>query len=154
KARRIERVEHALQRRLRQRTYKIQGSLLKSANRFECLFRFLLRASECPDDAAHFFHVQMFRERRSRRHSEKSKEAIQIIGRSGNQLTLPFHYVGRFAQFVEHWAAINHVDWMELECERSDHTEISATPAKRPEQVGILIRVRLNKLAAGQHNIG
>src|SRR5438034_10159671 len=68
----IQRVEHTLQSRLRQRTYKIERSLLESADGLERFLGFALRAGIGPNDAAHFFHVQMFRERRCRRHGEKS----------------------------------------------------------------------------------
>lgn len=43
---------------------------------------------------------------------------------------------------------------MQLERERSDHPEISATTAKRPEQVRIFINARLNKIAVRQYDIG
>src|SRR5262249_16247619 len=72
-ARRIQGVEHALQRRMRNRTYKIERWFLESAYRLENFFCFLLRSGVRPDDTAHFFHVQMLRERRCRRHSEKGK---------------------------------------------------------------------------------
>ena len=93
----IQRVEHALQRRLRQRTYKIESRLLESADGFKCFFGLALWPGTGPNYAAHFFHVQMFRERRRGRHGKKSKKAIQIIRSSGNQVAIPFHYVGRFA---------------------------------------------------------
>ena len=118
------------------------------------LLRFLLGPGVCPDDAAHFFHVQMFRERRSGRDGEKGKEAIQIIGRRWNQFPIPFHYVGCFAQFVEHWPAIDRVDRVQLERERRDDSEISATAAKRPEQVRVLISAGFNKISVGQYDIG
>src|SRR4029077_14400466 len=76
KAGRVQRIEHALQSWLRQATYKIERRLLESANRLERLLAFILRPRVCPDNAAHFFHVQMFRERRRRRDREKGEKAI------------------------------------------------------------------------------
>src|SRR4029077_9227157 len=75
-ARRIKGVEHALQSWLGQRTYKIERGFLESPNRLECLLCFLLRPGVCPDNAAHFFHVQMFRKRRRGRDGEKGEKAI------------------------------------------------------------------------------
>ena len=74
--RRVQRVEHALQRRLRQRTYKIESRLLESADGLECFFGFRVRPDIRPNHAAHFFHVQVFGERRCRRHGEKREKAI------------------------------------------------------------------------------
>src|SRR6266568_2735132 len=62
--RRIQSVEHALQSGLRQRTYKIEGGLLKSTDGPKCFFGFRLRPSIGPNDTAHFLHVKMFGERR------------------------------------------------------------------------------------------
>ena len=42
---------------------------------------------------------------------------------------------------------------MQLERKRSHHAEISATAANGPEQVGIVIRIRLYKFPIGQHDI-
>src|SRR6266496_4238492 len=72
----IQRVEHALQRRLRQRTYKIESRLLESADGLEWFFGFRLRAGIRPNHAAHFFHVKMLRKRWCRRHGEKREKAI------------------------------------------------------------------------------
>src|SRR5262249_44821819 len=73
---RIKRVEHALQRWLRQRSDEIERRLFECPDRFECFFCFLLWSRVCKDYTAHFFHVQMFGERRSWRNGEKREEAI------------------------------------------------------------------------------
>src|SRR5439155_8015021 len=64
---------------------KSRAGFLKSADGLECFFCFRLRADIGPNYAAHFLHVQVFGERRHRRHSEKSKETVQIIGSCCNQ---------------------------------------------------------------------
>src|SRR5437867_8661543 len=97
---------------MRNRTYKIECRFLESPDWFKCFFRFLQWPSVCPDHAAHFFHVQMFGKRRSRRHSEKCKEASQIIGSRRNKLAIPFHDIRCFAQLIEHWSSIENVDRM------------------------------------------
>src|SRR5262249_14262176 len=94
---RIKRVEHALQRRMRDRTYKIERWFLESAYGLERFFRFFVRSSVRPDDAAHFFHVQMFGERWSWRNGEQGEKATQIIGRGRDEIAVPFHHVSRFA---------------------------------------------------------
>ena len=100
-----------------------------------------------------FFHVQMFGERRSWRHRKKGEEAIQIIRRRRDQIAIPFHHVGCLAQFVEHWAAIERVDRMQLERERRDDAKIAAAAAKRPEQIRIFIGVGFHKFAVRQDDI-
>ena len=152
--RRIKRIEHALQRRLRQRPDKIQRRLFEGPDRLECFFCFLLWPGICPDDAAHFFHVQMFGERRSRRDGEKREEAIQIIGRRRDQIAIPFHHVGCFAQLVQHRAGIERVDRMQLERKRGDDAKIAAAAAKRPEQIGIFVGIGFYKFAVRQYDIG
>src|SRR5436190_24112611 len=95
----------------------------------------------------------MFGERRSWRHSEKGEEASQIIGRRWNQIAIPFHHIGCFAQFVEHRTAIDGLDRMQLECERRDDAKISAAAAERPEQIRIFVGVRFYKLAVRQDDV-
>src|SRR6476620_12031376 len=95
----------------------------------------------------------MFGERRSWRHSEKSEEASQISRSRWNQIAIPFHYVGCFAQFVEHRTAIDGVDRMQLECERSHDAKIAAAAAKRPEQIRIFVSVGFHKFAVRQDDV-
>src|SRR5438552_926046 len=108
----IKGVEHSLQRRMRNRPYKIERGFLESADRLESFFCFVLNSGVRPDYAAHFFHVQMFGERRCRWHGEKCKEATQIIWGTRNKLAIPFHDIGCFAQFVEHRPAVKYIDGM------------------------------------------
>src|SRR5438132_4155941 len=139
---------------MRNRTYKIERWFLESAYRLENFFCFLLRSGVRPDHAAHFFHVQMFGKRRSRRHSEKCKEAIQIIGSRRNKLAIPFHDIRCFAQLIEHWSSMENVDWMKLERKRCDHAKIAAAAAQGPEKILILVGVRFYKFAVRQHDVG
>src|SRR5262249_2862401 len=119
-----------------------------------CFFCFLQWPGVCPDDAAHFLHVEMFGKRRSWWHSKKCGEPIQIIGRRGDQVSIPFHYVGSLAQLVEHWARIKRVDRMQPKRERCNYAKIPAAAAKSPEQIRILIGVCLYKFAIRQDNVG
>ena len=96
----------------------------------------------------------MLGKRSCRWHGEKSKEAIQIIGRSWNQFAIPLHHIGGFAQLVQHRTAINGIDRMELECERSNNPEISAATTNRPKQVGVLVAIRFHKFSVRQDDIG
>src|SRR5438045_9371462 len=117
---------------MRNRTYKIERWFLESAYRLENFFCFLLRSDVRPDHAAHFFHVQMFGKRRSRRHSEKCKEAIQIIGSRRNKLAIRFHDILFFAQLIEHWSTIEHVDRRQFELEIRYDSAVTTAAAKRP----------------------
>src|SRR4029453_15573844 len=96
----------------------------------------------------------MFGERRCRRHSKKGEEAIQIVRSGGNQIAIPFHDIGCFAQFIEHWTAIEDVDRMQLERKRGYDAEVSAAATNGPEQIGILIGICLYEYAVRQYNVG
>src|SRR5205085_7818238 len=72
----IQRVKHALQGWVWQRTYKIECRFFECPDRSEYFFCFLQWPGVCPYDAAHFFHVQMFGKRRCWRHSKKCEETI------------------------------------------------------------------------------
>src|SRR5262249_23287277 len=122
--------------------------------RLERFFCFLLRSSVCPDHPAHFFHVQMFGERRRRRHSEKSKETVQGVRRRGDEVAITLHYLRRFAQVIEDWPGIERVDRMQPKCKRGYDTEIAATTAKRPEQIGIFTGIGLYKFTVCQYHVG
>src|SRR5436190_6601438 len=152
--RRVERVEHGLQCWLRQRTHKIECRLLESTDRLECFFGFRGWACIRPYDAAHFFHVKMFGERRRRRYREKRKKATQIIRSSGNQIAIPLHHVCCFAQLVEHWTAINRINRMQSECKRSDYPKISTATTNSPEQIRVFIGIRFHKCPVRQYDIG
>src|SRR5204862_2751832 len=132
---------------------KIESRLLESADRFECFFGFRLRPSICPNHAAHFFHVKMFREGRRRRHCEKGEEAIQIVGSSGDEIAIPFHYVRCLTQLIQHRTAVNRINWVQLERKRSYHAEISAAASQSPKQIRVPIGAGFHKFAVCQYDI-
>ena len=96
----------------------------------------------------------MFGERRCGWHGEKSEEAIQIVGSRGNQIAIPFHHVCGFAQLIEHWAAVDHIDRMQPERKRSYDSEVSTTTTNRPEQIGVLVGICSDKFAVRKHHVG
>ena len=50
----------------------------------------------------HIFFMCRCSKEWSWRDRKKGEKAIQIIGRRRDQIAIPFHHVGSFAQFVEH----------------------------------------------------
>src|SRR4029079_2871600 len=110
--RRINWIEHTLQCRLRQRSHESERGLLECPNRLECFFCFFLWPGVCPNNSAHFFHVQIFGKRWSWRDGKKCDEAVQIIGCRRSQSAIPLQHVGCLAQLVKHRAGIERVDGM------------------------------------------
>ena len=92
--------------------------------------------------------------RRGGGHGHKSKEAIQIIGSAVDQLAVPSHYIGCFAQLVQHWTAINRINEVQSECKRSDHAKVSAAATNGPEQIRVFIDIRFHEVPIRQHDIG
>ena len=96
----------------------------------------------------------MFGKRWCQRDGEKSEEATQIVRRGSNKITIPFHHVCGFAQFIQHWTAVDRINWMQLERKRGYDAKISTTAANGPEQIGIFIRIRSDKFAVRKHDVG
>src|SRR5439155_19161684 len=86
---RINRVEHALQCRMRYWSNEIQSGFEETADRLEYLFGLVQCSGVAPDDSAHFFVVEMFRKRRSWRDSKKSEETIDVIRCLHDELAIP-----------------------------------------------------------------
>jgi hypothetical protein len=90
------------------RAYK-SGGLFEGADRLECF-----SASpevRCADYAAHFSCANVLGTA-PRRNGEKSKKTI------GNHRAPwesdPVHFIVRcFAQFMQHWTAVDHIDWVQ-----------------------------------------
>src|SRR6516162_10412517 len=74
-------IEQGLQGRLGQGTDKVQRGFFERANRFEHYFGLRLRRSASPNDSAHLFEMEIFRERRPRRNGKKRKPSVQIVRR-------------------------------------------------------------------------
>src|SRR5512135_131226 len=79
-ASRIEYIEHALQRRKRDRPAQIHGRWTESTDGLEGLFSLLERAGITPDYYAHLLELVLLREGSRRRYGEKSKPAVEFIG--------------------------------------------------------------------------
>src|SRR3954454_14912781 len=97
-ARRIEAIEHTLQHWKRHGGKEFEGRPPEAAQRLQYFIRLLQRPVVAPDQGAHLPEVQLFRERRSGRHGEKSKEAADLFRSLHNELAIPPHDVGSLIQ--------------------------------------------------------
>ena len=129
----INRVEHRLQRRMRYGPNKIQSGFQKTADGLEHVFRFIQRSRVAPHDSAHLSVMEVFREWRSRRHSEKNEEPTDVVPGFRNELAIPAHHLRCLLEFPEHGAGIVCVDLVRLKQKRRHDSEVPATAADRPE---------------------
>ena len=134
---RVQRIEHALQRRVWDGTNQVQGWRELLPDRLEGCLGQLHRPGVAPDDPTHLLAVEMLGKRRPRRHDQEGKEAVDVIGRLRDELPVPLHHLGGLLQIPEHGPAIDGVDWVSLEHERGDDAEVTAAAAQRPEQIRI-----------------
>ena len=98
--------------------------------------------------------MQLFRERRPRWHGKECEEAVDLLWRLHNELAVPLHDFSGLIQIPQHWPGTHRRNRMCLEQKRSDHPEVSATPADSPEEVGILVRAGGDKPSIRQDDIG
>ncbi len=152
-SRRIERVEHALQYRMRQWADKVQGGLQESADRTERLLGFLQRAGVTPHDSAHLPVVEMLGERRPRRHRQEREETVEVVQRLGQELAVPSQHFRRLVEFPKHRTGVVRMDWVCLEHEGGDHAEVSSTPSQAPVEIFVARGARGHEAAVGKHHV-
>src|SRR5205807_4465991 len=74
---RVQRIEHALQRRVRDRTNEVQGWREFLPDGLEGCLGLLHWPGVAPDHPAHVLVVEMLGERRPRRHDQEGEEAVE-----------------------------------------------------------------------------
>ena len=87
----IERVERALQGRVRHRLRRRAAAARASASSSGAIARgrvLLARAGVAPDDAAHLAQVELLGERRAGRHAEEGEEAVQLARRARQEVAV------------------------------------------------------------------
>src|SRR5580704_17361982 len=94
----IEAVEHALQPRKGHGREKFEGRVSECAQRLENLICLFQRIGGAPYDAAHFFEMQIFRERWRGWNCKKCKKAVDLFWCVDDELAIPLHEIGGLLQ--------------------------------------------------------
>jgi hypothetical protein len=150
---RVERIEHALERRMRDGADQVQGRRQKAPDRLERFLGLLQRPGVAPDYPTHFLVVEMLGKRRPRRHDQEGEETVDIIGCLRDELAIPLHHLRRLVQLPKHGAAIIGMDGVGLKHERSDDSEVSTTATQSPEKILMMPLVGSHQGAIGQHDV-
>ncbi len=97
---------------------------------------------------------QQGRHRHALRRRQQGRVGLRLVGQRGAEIPVEAQHRGRLIQRVEHHAAQNLADRVELILEGRHDAEIAAAAAQRPEQVGILLGACLPQLAIGRDHLG
>ena len=152
--RRIQGIEHALQRGVRQRANQVQGRRAEGPDRREGLLGLLQRSLEAPDDPAHRPTVEMLRERRAGRHDQEGEEPADVLPRRTQELPKEAHRLRCLVELPQHRPAVDGADGVQPEQERRDDAKVTATAPYRPEEVLVLFGAGGDEAAVRQHQVG
>src|SRR3990172_4231975 len=81
-------------------------------------------------------------------------KTAELLRRVGDKLAKKAQDSAGIFQLIQDRAAVDILDGVEAELERSHHAEIATAAADRPEQVLVLVVARDEKLAVGSHHVG
>ena len=109
----------------------------------------LRRAVDHHDLAA----AQERRQRRVRRQLHDPQRGRHAVGRVLRPRRPGREHALGLGPVPEHEAGVDLAQRVELELERGDDAEVAAAAAQRPEQLGIVVRVRADQLAVGGHQL-
>ena len=148
----VERVERALQRRVRHGLRPVHERLGRGIqHRGHRLRRgILVRSGVAPDHAADLAQVDLLGERRARGNGGEGEEAVQLSRSRGQELAIDREHLGRVLHRPERGAANDRVHLVEAEQEGGHDAEVAAASADGPVEVRVLVGARANLLAAGQ----
>ena len=83
-----------------------------------------------------------------------AEKTSELFRRFGDEFAVALQDRRGIADFVEHRAAHDVTDFVQLKFKADDDTEVAAAAAQRPEQVFVLVIARRDLPAIGEHNIG
>src|SRR5215216_102637 len=149
----IERIKHALQSRIRNRTGKINRRRTKFPNGFERGFRLCQITRITPYDRTHFLQVILFREWGNRRYGRKSKPAVDVLRSAEDKILPETEQIGRVLQRPKHWSSINGLYWIRPEQERGDDAKVPTAASHCPEEISILVTICCHTTPVSQNHV-
>ena len=143
-----------LEPRKRRRPNVVEKRKSQGANRlhrgsFPSLPRSMWNTTRCHK----LSQVEMLGEHRRRRDHKKSKKTVHPLGSLLNKVAIRCEDIRGLLQRPERRPKLDNVDGVHPKLKRSDHAEVSASAAHCPKEVGILLIVRGNEAAIGQHHV-
>src|SRR5271165_2884815 len=152
--RRIDGVEHALQRSKRHRSRQFELRCPKLPYRSKSVFNLVQGTTVRPDDSAHCLAMQLLRKRRSRRHLQKGEKPVQLFGLRRRDFSIPLKELTRMLHLPKHRTCKHLIHRTSAKEKGSDNTKVSATSTDRPKQIRIFFGVYSHETAIGPHDIG
>ena len=153
-ARWIDRIEEALNHRVRHGPDQIEQRFADRAHRRSeplCVFR---RRGAAPHDRAHPSMMELGREHRCGRHGHEREKAAHFLRRLAQELTKRMHDLGGLLGRPECRTRKHVSNGVRLEQERRDHAEVSTAAAYRPEEIVVLVSAGSDETAIGEHDVG
>ena len=149
-----ERIERAVQRRVRRRTDELCDHGRHIVERFEHLLTLLDGARPAADEGDERVPVTILRDERKRWSDLERREHPHLSWGVGDVVAIELQDGLDLAQLEEHRAAVDVVHGMEAKLEEGRDTEVPAAPAERPEQVFVLTFARDESSSVGRHHVG
>ena len=94
--------------------------------------------------------VEMLGEHRGGRDDKESEKAAHLLGSLLDEVSIGAEDIRGLVERPECRAEVDHINRMEPKFEGSDHSEVPATAAHRPKQIGILLTVAVTKLPSAK----
>src|SRR6185295_14957946 len=88
------------------------------------------------------------------RRGEKRGVGLRLVRKRLAEVAVETKHLARLIERIQHEPAQNLRDGMQAVFERRDDTEVAAAAPERPEEIGIVRRARLAKLAVRRHDVG
>ena len=99
--------------------------------------------------------MQLRREQVDRRHGHQREEAVDVPWSRGQELAIETHDLRRLLDQPERRSGDHRgADRVRAKRELRDDAEVTPAATQRPEQIGVLGRVRAHRRAVGEHNLG
>jgi hypothetical protein len=146
-------VEHALEDWVRHRPDELECRCERPRRRQISLGLPSL-ARVTPHNPTHVLELQLLRERIARRHDQESEQTRQVVGCLRQHVLPHAHHVRGALERPQHRPRDDGVDRVQPERERRHDAEVAAATTKRPEEIGILVRVCGHERPVGEDDVG
>src|SRR5208282_2578421 len=135
--RRIDGIEHTLQRSKRHRSRQFEFRCPKLPYRSKSVFNLVQGTTVRPDDSAHCLAAQLLRKRRSRRHLQEGEKPIQLFRLRKRDFSIPLQQLTRMLHLPKHGTGKHLIHRTPAKEKGSDNAKVSATATDRPKQIRI-----------------
>src|SRR5271166_5585666 len=131
----------------------VQQRMANTLHRLQSSLRFFGGSRATPHNSTNRLPVQVLREGWRWRDDEEGKEPAHIFRCCLNEIAISPQHSRGLTHVPERWTKLDDVHRMELELKRRDHAEVASATAHRPEQVGVLLRIRRHEAPVDQNHV-